>query len=213
VTLFAAEVTYAYGADPLDECAPRVVARGVDDAVRALACDLNGGELDVVACAGVGPDVLLEARVVDGTLGAVVRLDEDGAVVRVLSFRTQPVEPPAPARNGVHDGRVILAAYLERLEAADFDGAAACFAADVRYSHPPYAPGGPRVEHRGRDALAAGFAARGPRPWHHRSLRFAQNGDRCLVAGDVEGLGVWLSSFSLDDDGLIARYCSFYAAR
>jgi SnoaL-like domain len=213
VTPFAVNVTYAYGADPLDECAPRVVARGVDDAVSALACDLNGGDLDVVACAGVGPDVLLEARVVDGTLGALVRLDDDGAVARVLTFRTQAVEPPAPARDRAQDGRTILAAYFERLEAADFDGAAACFAPDVLYSHPPYAPGGPRAEYRGRDALAAGFAARGPRSWHHRVLRFAQNGDRCLVAGDVEGLGVWLSSFSLDPDGLVARYCSFYAAR
>jgi SnoaL-like domain len=210
---FAADVVYAYGADPTDECAPRTVVRGSSEAARALAADLGGGELELVACAGAGCDLLVEARVIDGTLGAAVRLDDDGDVVRVLSFRTQPVEPPAPIRDGTHDGRAILDAYFERLEAADFDGAAACFAPNVLYSHPPYAPGGPRVEHRGRDALAAGFAARGPRGWHHRVLRFAQNGDRCLVEGDVEGLGVWLSSFSLDGDGLIARYCSFYAAR
>jgi SnoaL-like domain len=211
VTIFAADATYAYRADPIDECAPRVVARGREDAARALAADVRG-DVEIVACAGRRRDVLLEARAAGETLGASVRFDDDGAVARVLSFRAQLVEPPAPQRDSGHDGRAILDTYLARLEAAEFRAAADCFSDDVLYSHPPYAPGGPRVEHRGRAALAAGFAARGPRSWHHRVLVFAQDGDRCLVEGDVEGHGVWLSSFSLDDDGLISRYCSFYAA-
>jgi hypothetical protein len=213
VSVFAADVTYAYGADPADECAPRTVAHGAGAAANAFAVDLRGGELEIVAVAADGQDLLLEARVVDGTFGAAVSLDADGAVKRVLSFRTQPVEPPAPLGPAVGDGRATLDTYFARLEAAEFAAAAACFSPDVLYSHPPYAAGGARVEYRGRDALAAGFAARGPRRWHHHVLRFAQHGDRCLVEGDVEGLGVWLSSFSLDADGLIARYCSFYAAR
>ena len=130
-------------------------------------------------------------------------------VERVLSFRTSPVERRHAAGRG--DARAVLDAYLERLEHADFEGAVECFSPDVLYSHPPYARGGARVEHRGREALLAGFVARGPRSWRHRILTCLQAAGDCLVEGDVEGAGVWLSSFSLDERGLIARYCAFYA--
>jgi SnoaL-like domain len=212
---FAADATYAFGADPVDECAPRAVVSGRDEAAAALAHDLGDGRVELLACVHGGRDCLLEGRVVNGgpvaAIGAAVRLDSAGAVERVLSFRTQPVEPPPRAVPNEHHGQVVLDGYFERLERADFAGAAACFSPDVLYSHPPYAPGGARVEHRGREALAAGFAARGPRTWRHRIITFLQDGSECLVEGDVEGLGVWLSSFSLDEHGKIARYCSFYA--
>jgi hypothetical protein len=210
---FAENATYAFGPDPHDECASRVQASGRKAALAALAEDLGDGCVEIVAYAGDGRDCLLEATVVArlpvATIGAALRIDAEGAVERVLSFRTVPVERRRAADGG--DALAALQTYLERLERSDFDGAAACFSPDVLYSHPPYAPGRPRVEHRGRDALATGFAARGPRSWQHRIITCLQRGGDCLVEGDVEGLGVWLSSFSLDGQGLISRYCSFYA--
>jgi hypothetical protein len=210
IDALAPGATYAYGPDPNDECAPRVVAAGRDAAFAALADDLGEGRVEIVAQAADGGACLVEGSIAGvATIGASLRLDDDGAVERVLSFCTSPVERRLAAAGG--DGRTVLDAYFDRLERADFDGAVACFSPDVLYSHPPYAPGGPRVEHHGREALLAGFVARGPRSWHHRILTCLQAGGDCLVEGDVEGAGVWLSSFSLDPHGLISRYCAFYA--
>jgi hypothetical protein len=206
----APSVTYAFGADPADECAPRTLVTGREAAFAALEGELAGGQAAIETCAVDGRDCLVEVGVPGlATIGASLRLDRAGAIERVLSFRTRPVG----RRPGVDagDAQAVLATYLERLEEGDFEGAAACFSADVLYSHPPYAPGGERFERHGREDLLAAFVARGPRSWRHRVLTCVQQGGECLVEGDVEGLGVWLSSFSLDEQGLISRYCSFYA--
>ena len=153
------------------------------------------------------------------TFCASLRLDEKGTITRLLSFRSDPVPPPtswAGEREGGHDARAAIDSYLAALERSEFGAAAECFAPDVLYSHPPYAPGGPRVEVRGRKALRAAFTARGPRSWRHRILVGVQRGGECIVEGDVEGVGgaaagTFLSCISLAEDGLIRRYCSFYA--
>jgi hypothetical protein len=100
------------------------------------------------------------------------------------------------------------------LIAGDFGGAAACFSIDCLYSHPPYRPGTPRVEFRGRDALRRGFEQqRGARPVRPAISRSVQHGADCLIEGVVDGDppgGSFISSATLDPDGLIRRYVAYY---
>lgn len=223
---FAADAVYLFGADPVDECAPRTATSGSDQIARAIGADLSSGRPEILVCLHDSHDCLLEGRLVDGrstsqtaTFCASLRLDEKGAITRLLSFRSRPVEPSTSwtsERDGGHDARAVIDSYLSALERSEFDAAAECFATDVLYSHPPYAPGGPRVEVRGRDALRAAFTGRGTRSWRHRILVSVQRGSESIVEGGVEGVGgsaagTFLSSVSLAEDGLIRRYCSFYA--
>jgi SnoaL-like protein len=211
---FADDAVYAYGDDVVNETAPRTIVTGPE--IEAAVAELDGAE--ILSSVKEGRDRLLEARLADTTIGAALQLDASGAIVRAVSYRSQLVEPSRtwanpPAQQG--DVRQLLEAYFSLLEGGDAAGAAACFSEDVLYSHPPYAPGRPRVEYRGRDALQAGFEKRGLRPWRHRILVAVQDGSECIVEGDVGGLddgrrGGFLSSLSLDADGRILRYCSFY---
>ena len=113
----------------------------------------------------------------------------------------------------------MLARYFEALDAGSFNEAAAQFSADVVYSHPPYRHTGidsdDRLVFRGRDELRAAFTARGKQAFDHRIVAIGQRGPHCLLEGVVEGLpgdrnGSFVSSLTLDADGLIQRYVSFY---
>lgn len=211
---FADDAVYAYGADLVNETAPRTIVTGPE--IESALAELDGAE--ILSSVEEGRDRLLEARLGDTTIGAALQVDASGAIVRAVSYRSQLVEPSRtwanpPARPG--DARPVLDTYFSLLEGGDAAGAAACFSEDVLYSHPPYAPGQPRVEYRGRDALRSGFEKRGPRPWRHRILVAVQSGSECIVEGDVGGIaaggrGGYLSSVSLDEAGLILRYCTFY---
>jgi hypothetical protein len=153
-------------------------------------------------------------------LAASFQLDTDGLIVRAMTYRTTPVPPAsswheAPVADAA-DARRVLERYFSRLETGDVDGAASCFSADVLYAYPQAQPGLRRPVYVGREELRAAFVERGRRPWRHRMLTSVQRGRVCMVEGDVLGLeggatGGWLSSVTLDADGLIARYCAFYA--
>lgn len=145
----------------------------------------------------------------------------DGLVSRHLEFRAASrIDPPRPEpqRCG-HDAAEALDRYFAHLDSGAFEDAAACFAPDVLYSHPPYKhtgisdPG--RLDIVGRDALLATFRRRGRQPFGHRVISFGQAGRHAMLEGLVEGLpgggsGSFVSCLSLDTRGLIARYVSFY---
>ena len=144
-----------------------------------------------------------------------------GLVGRYLAYMTTPAVLPAPSGTGSApaDAAEVLARYFEALDAGSFDEAANQFSADVVYSHPPYRHTGidsdDRVVFRGRDQLRAAFTARGKQRFDHRLVAIGQHGAHCLLEGLVEGLphggsGSFVSSLTLDGDGRIRRYVSFY---
>ena len=179
-------------------------------------------------CVDDGAGCLVEGVGVESTTGeafatfvASVQLDDDGLVGRYLSYMTAPAVAPAPSgtRPAPADAAEVLARYFEALDAGAFDEAAAQFSADVVYSHPPYRHTGidsdDRLVFRGRDELRAAFTARGKQDFDHRVVAIGQRGPHCLLEGVVEGLpgdrnGSFVSSLTLDGDGLIQRYVSFY---
>ena len=188
------------------ERGPLTVARGRAEVERTLRAEAA----EILVRVERGRDVLFEGRLPDATVAASLQLDESGAVRRGLAFRTRPVAAPDPSAWNGHDARAALDTYLAHLEEGDFARAAGCFAGDALYSHPPYDATGDRVDVVGRDALRALFERRGRQPWRHRTIVAIQSGSHCLVEGDVEGLGSFISSLSLDEDGRILRYVSFY---
>jgi hypothetical protein len=208
---FAEDALLAYWDGKGAETAPRTFAHGRDEIAAASAF---GEELVTVQD---GANRLVEGRRADGSFAASLQLDPDGAVTRALVYRTLPIDPSptwaagdsaAPA-----DARAVLDTYFEHLDAGRFADAADCFSADCLYSHPPYGPGEPRVEFRGREALLAGFAKRGARPWSHELVVVLQRGAECLLEGTAGGTalgGSFISSLSLDTDGRIRRYAAFY---
>lgn len=216
---------WAYGADREREVAPRSVAMGDAIAV-AIRDDLDPGRgrLDVHLWAADEANCLLEGSLVERASSA--RLAswfasfqlEDGLVTRALTFRCDPVEPSetwagaAPAR---HSARDAVDGYFHDLDAARLEAAAGWFSDDVLYSHPPYFPGTPRAEFRGRDELLAGFERRGPRTNRHEVVVCLQRGRDCLIEGwshkPEKGIsGQFVSSLSLDDDGRMRRYVALY---
>lgn len=180
-------------------------------------------------CASDGTHALAEGVLVDddgrasATFVASARIGTDGLIARYLAFscpgareavpRDVPIEvEPADAAQVVHD-------YFRDLDRGSFAEAAAHFSDDVLYSHPPYLHTGiddpDRIELRGRPALAAAFARRGPASFDHEVLTSVQRGPHCLFEGAVNGLpgggtGSFISSLSLDGNGRIRRYVSFY---
>jgi hypothetical protein len=185
---------------------PCTIARGR----KGVDAVLRGERPEILVRAESGRDVLVEGRLPDATVAGSFQLDDDGAIVRGLAFRTRPVEARrSPGSNG-HDARSVLDGYFRQLEAGEFAAAADCFSEDALYSHPPYAAGGERVDVHGRQALRALFEERGRQPWRHRIVVAIQIGADCLLEGDVRGLGSFISSVSLAGDGHISRYVSFY---
>jgi hypothetical protein len=180
----------------------------------------RGRRLETLACVVDGDDVLIEGRTVrsDGaahaTIMAALRCDAGGErLARQLVYACPLVEPSPtwtqrPPASG--DARATVDRYFELLDGNAFEEAAECFSPDILYSHPPYGPGQPRAEFRGRAELVAGFRRRGPKPdREHIIVRSPQAGRDCLLEGYTIDMPVgasFISSLSLDDDGRIRRY-------
>lgn len=236
VAPFAEDVLYAAPAFGAGETSPRVETVGRE---ALLAWFAGRGPRawvhEIQLCVVDGPACLLEGVSHDtgdgrtlASFAASLHLGADGSIARYLAYATAPAVEltPAGAATGGGDGdgaagdaEDVLERYFYGLDAGDFEAAVACFSPDVVYSHPPYrhtgVDGDRRVELRGRDALLANFRARGPQSFGHRLVASVQRGRHRMVEGLVEGLpdgrdGSFVSSLTLDGDGLIRRYVSFY---
>lgn len=216
--VFEDDALYAYPNGGDDETAERSTARGRDAIRRALAA--HGAERpEPIVCVQDGSDCFVEGRLAAATFVASVQLGPGGAIARLLSFRSPEVEPsptwrsaePAPAAAA----RPTLERYFRHLTAGEFAAASACFSEDCLYSHPPYSPGALRTEFRGRGELLAGLEqTRGVRPARPETVCCLQRGPECFIEGVVGGIengGSFVSSVSLDRDGLIRRYAAFYS--
>jgi hypothetical protein len=214
---FTADAVLAYWDGAGEETAARVTVRG-RDAVDAALARWTGAE--TLMAVQDGRDSFVERRLADDvTFVASIQFDESGRVERCLAFHCPVVEPP-PTSNPTAEltagsARMVLNHYFSNLTAGQFTGAADCFSEDCLYSHPPYSPGAGRAEFRGRAELLAGFqGVRGARPSRlPRITCCVQNGADCFIEGVVEGdpsRGSFVSSVSLDSDGLIGRYVAFY---
>jgi hypothetical protein len=223
---FADDALYAHWDGSGDETAARSIARGRDEIARAFETT-GAGRLEPLVWVGDDADRFVEGRLVApegqvaASFAAVAQLDEHREIARCLSFQCPPVQPSpswgmsTPAAPG--SGRAILERYLDHLGAGELATAAECFSADCLYSHPPYAPGTPRMEFRGRDELLRGLRqTRGPGSSRPEVVCSVQRGADCFIEGVVEGVGgpkgSFVSSASLDGDGLIRRYVAFYTS-
>jgi hypothetical protein len=136
----------------------------------------------------------------------------------LLPLRT--VEPFAtwqhPDAESAQDASPVLERYFRHLGAGRFPEAVASFSPDVMFVHPPYSAGTPRAVFHGRDELLDGFAnTRGPTPARQVVASHLQAGRDCFIEGVVDGIpngGSFVSSLSLDREGLIQRYVAFYSA-
>ncbi len=174
-------------------------------------------------------ECLIEGIVTDHTgeavstfVAAATLSPVDGRIRRYLAYACNgahdpiPVDTPSTAPAEVPE---VLHRYFGSLDAGQFDAAADCFSAKVLYSHPPYRHTGidsdERVEFRTRDDLLAAFRARGRQSFGHEILTCLQRGAHAILEGAVldlpdGGSGSFISSLSLDADGRISRYVSFY---
>lgn len=200
------------------ENASRLEITGRDALRAALPGSLGDSGLTLLAAAGDGDHWLIEGRLEGDpaeTFAASFTLRQN-LIARQLVFRCQLVEPPpAPGSSAAagHDARAMVDRYFDRLEAGDFPAAVACFSADGLYSHPPYSPGAGRAEFRGSEELLAGLHRRGVRSVRHHLLVSPQSGAECLIEGltdDEPHGGSFISSLSLDEDGLIKRYVALF---
>ena len=183
-------------------------------------CIAISSRADDAGCLVEGVGVESSTGEAFATFVASVQLDDDGLVDRYLGVHDDPGRRSGAERDGSRAGRRRRGAraYFEALDAGAFDEAADQFSVDVVYSHPPYRHTGidsdDRFVFRGRDQLGRvhrqGQAAlrpplvaigqRGP----HRLLRAWSRA--CPDGGN----GSFVSSLTLDGDGLIQRYVSFY---
>ena len=198
------------------ETAPRVIARDAPTLRAALEPALGGRRAEVLSGVTAGDDdCVVEGWLVDAqglaveTFLASFQL-RAGQIVRQLVYTCPLVESSrswdqGSANGAPGDARAMVDRYFEHLDASEFEAAAACFSPDALYSHPPYGPGKPRAEFRGRDELLEGFR-------HHIDLS-PQRGTECFLEGytiDEPTGGTFISSLSLDADGLIQRYLAVY---
>jgi ketosteroid isomerase-like protein len=207
------------------ETAPRVIARDARALRGALEPAFGGRRAEVLSWVTAGDDdCVLEGWLVDNqglaveTFLASFQL-RAGQIVRQLVYTCPLVESSrtwdrGSATDAPGDARAMVDRYFEHLDASEFEAAAACFSPDALYSHPPYGPGQPRAEFRGREELLAGFRRRGPKPDrdHHIDLS-PQRGSECFLEGytiDEPRGGTFISSLSLNTDGLIQRYLAVY---
>lgn len=189
------------------------IARGAEEIDAALPRE----QLELLAWAGDRHDCFAECRATDRSVFLAVQARQ-GTIVRALRLACARIEPAPGAPEGEPgpwpDARPVVEAYLGRLRAADFPGAAAFFAEDCLYSHPPYGGGHERVVYRSREALLHGFVNdRGPTQAIQVITGFAQDGASAFVEGVVDGLengGTWGASCTIAPDGLIRRYLAFY---
>jgi SnoaL-like domain len=211
------------------ETAPRVVEEGRD---AILAWFHRRGRSDYVhdiqVCVHEASSCLVEGVLrgsgdgeASGTFVASAEFDDAGSISRYLAYACTPATDPPPSGDGPApaDADKVLHEYFDALDRGDFEAAADRFSADVVYAHPPYRHTGidsnDRVVFRGRDELLTAFRARGKQRFDHAILASIQRGPHCLIEGVVQGLandgtGSFVSSLTLDGDGLIQRYVSFY---
>jgi hypothetical protein len=220
---FTDDGLYAYWDGSGDETAARTVVRGRDEIARAFE-RTGAARLEPLVCVQDERNRFVEARLVaaDGqataTFAAAAQLDAAGRIVRCLAFHCPPVAPSASRAETAPGGaRAILERYFHHLTAGELVQACECFSADCLYSHPPYAPGTARAEFRGREELLDGFRqTRGPRSSRPRIVCCVQRGADSFIEGVVENdagpKGSFVSSASLDGDGLIRRYVAFYTS-
>jgi hypothetical protein len=220
----ADDALYAYWDGSGAETAERTVVHGRDAIRAALAAT---SEMRPLVSLRDDENWFVEGVLVPATgrtvatFAASAQVDLSGRIVRCLAFRCPPVEPSVSWGRGAEeasgDRLEILQRYLHHLIAGELVEACECFSEDCLYSHPPYAPGTPRAEFRGRDELLNGFRqTRGPRSSRSRIVCGLQRGADCFIEGVVENdagpKGSFVSSASLDGDGLIRRYVAFYTA-
>ncbi len=182
----------------------------VDRALRGVA--RADGRHEVLMCVTDQDVFFLEGRVGKVTFAASLQLDADGAVARSLCFRCPLVPAPPPRVDNTSPWVLpLLERYFRHLGEARFDEASVCFSNDCLYSHPPYRPGEPRAEFRGREQLHAGWVTRrGTAAVRGAILRCVQNGSHAFIEGVANG-GSFVSSIALDPEGLICRYVAFHA--
>jgi hypothetical protein len=159
-------------------------------------------------------DLFLEGRTSAGTFAGSLQLTVDDRIARELWFRCSPVESPQPWEAAGRPAVLpLMERYFQTLNSGDFSAAAACFSRDCLYSHPPYHPGEPQAEFRGREALAAEWPTqRGAKRVATEIVRCVQSGNHAFIEGVANG-GSFISSIVLDDQGLICRYVAFYDGR
>jgi hypothetical protein len=163
-------------------------------------------------CIEEGYDLFVEGRRGDRTVAASIQLDEHGTVRRSWAPECMRVDPPPAWQAGERPPlEPLLERYFAALNGGQFDEAAECFTEDCLYAHPPYRPGEPQVEFRGRTELAAQWPVRrGNRSVETRIERCVQCGNHAFAEG-VAGGGSFLSSIVLDLHGLISRYVAFFS--
>lgn len=152
------------------------------------------------------------------TVAASLEVGDHG-IVRYLELRTSresPLGQTGSAQDSDRpDATPSVRRYFERLDAGDAHGAAAVFAEDAEYSHPPYLDDPTRTSIvRGRQALEQAFHHRGRKPFVHEIVRHGVNHRGTVVEGvvpEVRGtFGSFLSLVQTDADGAISRYLAFY---
>jgi ketosteroid isomerase-like protein len=224
---FSADAVYARPPRDAPEVAPRLVVTG-RDAIQQLFSNRGSQPWRhrVLVCVAEGPDCLVEGITETGagarsTFAATAQLDGAGLVARYVVFQCEPVTDPMPATGTTVPGDAgrIVRRYFDSLAEGNFAAAAACFSEDVVYCHPPYTQGGlkggGRVWFRSRPELQDAFERRGRTSYRHELPVLIQRGPNCLfevVTPSEDGalLGSGLSSLSLDADGLISRYVTFF---
>jgi hypothetical protein len=221
--LFADDALYAYWDGQGEETAERTVVVGREAIRAALAAasdprpETRVSLRDEENWFAEGALVKPNGRAV-ATFAASAQLDAAGRISRCLTFHCPPV-----ARSGNStaaapgDALAVLERYFRHLIAGELVEATGCFSEHCLYSHPPYRPGGAREEFRGRDELLEGFrSTRGPRSSRPEIVCCVQRGADCFIEGVVENdagpKGSFVSSASLDGDGLIRRYVAFYTS-
>lgn len=116
------------------------------------------------------------------------------------------------------DALDLMRRYFRCLESGDFVGAADCFSASARYSHPPYVgdpPGSGRHEAHGGAEILALFRRRGLRSTRHEITATARSDDRYFVSGhvkDADGavVGSFVSEAVFDPgQGKFAEYAAY----
>lgn len=206
-----------------DELRKRFEQRGVHDRIHEVhLCVVDGLDCLVEGIVRTRGDGVEPGRPVS-TFVASATLSATGTIDRYLAFGCNGARDPIPTDVGVTsipaDVDDVLHAYFGQLDEGHFVEAADCFSADSLYSHPPYKHTGidsdDRVEFRSRDELLKAFRGRGKQSFGHTIVACIQRGPHAILEGAVidlphGGSGSFISSLSLDADGRIRRYVSFY---
>lgn len=213
-----------------EETSPRAVVSTTASREALVAAGARvGGAREVLVAVLDGDRVLVEGlttwagQSTPGTFMASFRLDAAGRISRFVEFGCREQVRFAPSAGGRAASAVapeLVDRYFHALDSGAFPEAAACFSDGTLYSHPPYKNTGitdpNRVQFDGRPALLEAFGHRGAQTFGHEIIAMAHNGEHCLFEGRVfdlpdDRVGGFVSSLTLDADGLMERYVSFYA--